>query len=244
MCCNRLMSHSLTYRKQAGDLDWSGAVNARHICGAFYRMGRHEWLTAEGWQQMHAAGVNRVIDLRNPDEIRRREHDPAVPAASLAGIELVNLPLESPGNERFESVAVPYMNHTGMYQLVCEEFGDHLRAVFERLATAEQGTVVHCSAGRDRSGLIATMLLQLAGLDGQILLHDELAVRGINEWHRISPRKHPYESYRSEEQVRAIIHGRAGELENFLRWLGSTRRYLLDQGMSENAVERLRQLAR
>ncbi|MDN5804989.1 MAG: hypothetical protein L0H26_10475, partial [Microlunatus sp.] len=36
-------------------------------------------------------------------------------------------------NERFASVAVPYMNHTNMYRLVCEEFGDQLRAVFEAL---------------------------------------------------------------------------------------------------------------
>lgn len=238
------MSPSLNYRKQAGDLAWSGAVNARHICGAFYRMGRHEWLTAAGWQQMHAAGIGKVIDLRNPAEIRRREHDPAVPEASLAGIGLVNLPLEVPGNERFESVAVPYMNHTGMYQLVCEEFGDQLRAVFENLATSAQGVVIHCSAGRDRSGLIATMLLQLAGLDEQILLHDELAVRGINEWHRISPRKHPHERFRNEAELQEIIRGRAGALRDFCTWLGSAQHYLLEQGLSEESLQCLRQLVR
>lgn len=244
MCCNGFMSLKRIYRKQPGDLDWDGAVNARHICSVFYRMGRHEWLTAQGWRQMHDAGVGKVIDLRNPGEIRRREHDPAVPEASSAGIELVNLPLEEPGNERFDSVAVPYMNHTGMYKLVCEEFGAHLREVFEQLASAQGLVVIHCSAGRDRSGLIATMLLDLAGMDDRILLHDELAVRGINEWHRISPRKHPDERFRCEDELRPIIAERAAELEKFCAWLGSARSYLLAQGMSEEAVERLEQLAR
>jgi len=192
---------------------------------------------------MHEDGIAKVVDLRNPNEIHRREHDPAVPDASLAGIELVNLPLESPGNPRFEAIAVPYMNHTGMYQLVCEEFGSQLRAVFEELANSHGATVIHCSAGRDRSGLIATLLLDLAGLTDQIFIHDELAVRGINEWHRVSPRKHPYESYRSEHELRQVIGERAAALEEFCSWLGSAQTYLLAQGMETSAVERLRSLA-
>jgi len=237
------MSQSLNYQKQTGDLPGAGAVNARHICGAFYRMGRHEWLSAEGWRQMQGDGITKVIDLRNPSEIHRREHDPAVPDASLAGIELVNLPLETPGNQRFESMAVPYMNHTGLYQLVCEEFGSQLRAVFEDLANSQGATVIHCSAGRDRSGLIATLLLDLAGLEDRILVHDELAVRGINEWHRVSGRKHPYERYRTEEELRGIISERAEALGDFCAWIGSARTYLLAQGMDVGVLERLRSLA-
>lgn len=243
MCCNGFMGQELGYRKQNGDMPWQGAVNARKICGSFYRMGRHEWLTAAGWRQMRASGIAKVIDLRNPAEIRRREHDPAVPEASLAGIELVNLPLESPGNERFAAIAVPYMNHTGMYRLVCEEFGDEVRAVCEELARGDSGAVIHCSAGRDRSGLVATLLLDLAGLGEQVLLHDELAVRGINEWHRISPRKHPHESFRGEAELEAVIMDRAAELDEFRAWLGSAREYLLAQGMDSGLVERLRRLA-
>lgn len=242
MCCNVLMVQNLRYRKQVGDMSWDGAVNARHICGKFYRMGRHEWLTPEGWQQMRSAGVSTVVDLRNPAEIRRREYDPAVPQASLSGIEMLNLPLEVPGNRRFESIAVPYMNHTGMYRLVCEEFGDQLREVFEKLASTEGAAVIHCSAGRDRSGLIATLLLDLAGERERILEHDELAVRGINEWHRVSPQKHPHEHYRNEAELRKIIAERAHELREFQKWVGSTEAYLGSLGMSSQALDGLRVL--
>lgn len=237
------MSHGLNYRKQEGDLSWQGAVNAREICGAFYRMGRHEWVSAQGWKQMQDAGVSKVVDLRNPVEIQRREHDPAVPAASLAGIDLVNLPLETPGNERFEAVAVPYMNHTKMYRLVCEEFGDQLRVVFENLARSQGATVIHCSAGRDRSGLVATLLLDLAGYRDQILRHDELAVRGINEWHRVSPRKHPYERFQEEGELQRIIDERAEALSEFCTWIGSAQSFLEYQGMSDTVLKRLRILA-
>lgn len=238
------MSQSLNYRKQAGDLEWSGAVNARHICGVFFRMGRQEWLTDHGWRQLQADGIDRVIDLRNPEEISRREYDPVVGELSIHGIELFNLPLESPGNERFEAIAIPYMNHTGMYRLVCEEFGDQLLAVFENLASTRRGAVIHCSAGRDRSGLVATLLLDLAGRRDEILAQDEAAVRGINEWHRVSPRKHPHESHQPDGQLEAIIRSRAAELEKFLDWLGSAEDYLRGQGMGESSLSALQELAR
>lgn len=238
------MSHAPEYRKQSMDVHWDGAINARRICGAFYRMGRHEWLTERGWRQLRADGIDRVIDLRNPGEIRRREHDPVVQEPSLRGIELFNLPLEAPGNERFEAIAVPYMNHTGMYRLVCEEFGGHLAAVFENLAATRSCAVIHCSAGRDRSGLVATLLLDLAGRREEVLAHDEAAVRGINEWHRVSPRKHPYESHQPAGELDSIIRGRAEELEKFLDWLGTAEGYLLGQGLGENRLAAVRELAR
>ncbi|HET6269771.1 MAG TPA: protein-tyrosine-phosphatase, partial [Arthrobacter sp.] len=32
---------------------WDGAVNAWHVAGEVYRMGRREWLTEAGWQQAY-----------------------------------------------------------------------------------------------------------------------------------------------------------------------------------------------
>lgn len=238
------MSEAVDYRKQAMDVHWDGAVNARHICGPFYRMGRREWLTDSGWKQLRDEGIAKVVDLRNPGEVHRREFDPQISEDSLKGIQVVNLPLEEPGNQRFESVAIPYMNHTSMYRMVCEEFGGHLREVFEQLAQGDGKSVIHCSAGRDRSGLVATLLLDLAGRSDEILGHDRLAVRGINEWHRVSPRKHPYESYRGEAELTQVISERAVELEKFMSWLGSAEEYLSAQGLDGGSLAKLILLTR
>ena len=228
------------YQRQPGDLDWDGAVNARRISGDFYRMGRHEWVTGQGWHDLASHGVRTVIDLRNPGEVGRREFDPEVDAAAHGGIQLLNLPLEEPGRERFERIAVPYMNHPSMYRLVCEEFGPQLRAVFEAMAAAEGNVVIHCSAGRDRTGLVAALLLDLAGRRGEIPGQDELAVRGINEWHRVSPRKHPYESHQDEARLREQIASRADALEEFLAWLGGAGEYLRGLGLEPGQLDALR----
>lgn len=238
------MTSAYAYRPQPEDKPWDGAVNARWITGVFYRMGRHEWLTNKGWQQMRQDGIERVIDLRNSAEIKRRPHDPVVTEAMTQGLEILQLPLETPDNERFAAIAIPYMNHTSMYRLVCEEFSVQLREVFEALSESEHGAVIHCSAGRDRSGLIATLLLDLAGRRDEILTHDELAVRGINEWHRVAPQKHPYESYQNERELREVIADRAEELQKFIAWLGSAREFLLSCGLDAQSVARLQVLAR
>lgn len=173
------------------EVHWEGAVNARAVLGQVYRMGRSEWLTEAGWRALHAQGIGTVIDLRNPDERVRRPTDPAVGPSVLAGIEIVNAPTEEGGHAGFEAVATPYMNHPRQYPANLRFFPERIVAVFRALATAQGGVVLHCSAGRDRTGLIVTMLLELAGRRDLVAAQYEASVRGINHWHRISPTRHP-----------------------------------------------------
>jgi hypothetical protein len=92
--------------------------------------------------------------------------------------------------------------------------------VFKALAAAPGGVVIHCSAGRDRSGLIAAMLQDLAcaGEDA-IALAYERAMRGINEYHRLSGIPHPYERFVPEEALAPLIRKRQASLLLFLREL-------------------------
>ncbi len=240
--CNEYMSPAFEYRPLAEDMPWEGAVNARRIIGGCFRMGRREWLTERGWQQVRASGIARVIDLRNPDEIRTRDTDPQISAAALEGLELRNFPLERPGNARYERLAVPYMNHPALYRVVCEEFAEQLRELFRYLAADPRPTLLHCSAGRDRSGLIATLLLALAGRPELAYEHDQWAVRGINEWHRVAPRPHPYERYQGEAELSAKIRERATALADFLSWLGPADEYVASLGLDATELSALRAL--
>jgi protein-tyrosine phosphatase len=59
------------------------------------------------------------------------------------------------------------------YRPFLDHFPERTAAVFTAIARAESGGVaVHCGIGRDRTGLIALMLLALAGADP-----DEIAAR-------------------------------------------------------------------
>lgn len=226
---------------QSGDEpQWEGAVNARHVLGSIYRMGRREWLTSLGWQQAHADGVETVIDLRNPEEVRRRPTDPQIDAAATAGILIINAPTEEPGHPVFERLAVPYMNHPRMYPVNLEIFPERITEVFHQIAAARGKIVLHCSAGRARTGLIVSMLLKLA--DRTDLLESQYAasLRGINEWHKISPVKHPHESYIEEHDLIAPLNERLEALGAFLDSLG-VESFLLANGLHPDELEAIKQ---
>jgi len=201
-----------------GATDWDGAVNAWHIAGSVYRMGRREWLTETGWQQAYDAGIRTVIDLRNPDEIRRRETDPPIGAETLAAFDVVHAPTEDPSNGEFRALCVPYLNDPASYPDNARIFPGKLAAVFKAVAAAAGGVVIHCSAGRDRSGMIAAMLQDLAGAgEDAIALAYERAMRAINEHHRVSATPHPHERYLPEDVLAPLVASRRESLLRFVR---------------------------
>lgn len=201
-----------------GPMDWDGAVNAWHIAGDVFRMGRREWLTETGWRQAYDGGIRTVIDLRNPDEIRRRDTDPQVSAETLAAFDVVHTPTEDPANSEFRQLCVPYLNDPAAYPDNARLFPDKLAAVFKAVAAARGGVVIHCSAGRDRSGMIAAMLQDLAGTgEAAIVRGYERAMRGINEHHRVSGVPHPHERYLPEEVLAPLLETRQASLLRFVR---------------------------
>ena len=220
-------------RSVGRSVNWDGAVNAWHVAGGVYRMGRREWLTEEGWRQAFDDGVRTVIDLRNAAEARRRDKDPEVASAAWAGMDVVSAPTEEPGDPRFTAVAGPYLNDPAHYPENARLFPDKLVGVFRALATAApKGQVVlHCAAGRDRSGLIAAMIQDLAGhSDHAIAEGYRQAARGINERYRTHGPPHSRERYVAEPELAPLLEERGLAVVAFVREL-DTRAFLLANGL-------------
>jgi hypothetical protein len=151
-------------------LDWDGCFNVRDLGGLRAASGREtRWgavvradavdrLTAAGWAALHAHGVRTVIDLRNVDEV-----EPDV-APRPAGLATVHLPLDGIEDAEFwdhwKEQAPPLY-----YGPFLGRFPGRVAAVMTAIARARPGGVlIHCVGGRDRTGLIAMLLLALAGV--------------------------------------------------------------------------------
>lgn len=202
---------------------WDGAVNAWTVRPGLHRMGRAEWLTDAGWAELAEAGVAAVIDLRMPQEVRRRDHDPAH-AGVPEGVMWENHPIEDAEDAAFRARFDPYPNHPAHYPDLLERYPDRIGTAMARTLAAIEagGAVLHCSAGRDRTGLLTALLLQLPELPGGPADRDEqhavytAGVRGINDYRRIATVPHPYERWVPPEDWDAHLTERLAALDAVL----------------------------
>ncbi|SJM54457.1 tyrosine-protein phosphatase [Gulosibacter sp. 10] len=225
---------------------WEGAFNARDLggvpvaggrirAGALFRSGQPEAWTPEGFRQASDDGVRRIFDLRDPEE-----PGGAPAGAERAGIDYRFVPVEDPRLPEFRARFVPYMNHTSGYRDFLAMFPGRVAHALREVFLGGPGTLVCCSAGRDRTGITTSMVLLSQGVELEALLHeDELAVRAVNERHRTRETPHPYESWQPEEALRPAIDSRREALAAFARGLdvrGFLRAHGLD-GAADGARE-------
>lgn len=114
-------------------------------------------------QRLHFEGLRMVIDLRTAREVR----DAPSKLEGMRGVEWVNLPLfDALSPAALAEVDVPDGHPLlAMYITAIETRGDAVAAILARMAQLREGAVAfNCTAGKDRTGVIAALLLGLAGV--------------------------------------------------------------------------------
>jgi len=172
-------------------LDWPDCQNTRDLgglprnggltrMGVLVRSDSMAHLTQVGREAMVAYGVTMVIDLRTDAELQQAPN----PCADNAGLAYRHLPLvDDSGMVALGELAEMFERYLWMLDGRPEAF----RAIFETLAAADGAVVFHCFAGKDRTGLVAALLLGAAGVPNDAIAADfaetdaQLAVR-YQEW--------------------------------------------------------------
>lgn len=172
------------------ELSWGGVPNLRDLGGlpttdggttAFGRVARglrREMLDAAGWEAARAWGLRTVVDLRCAYEVGPRDGDPG--AALPADVTVVPAPLEDHDDAEFRRVCFPILDSPEYWEHNLRILPGLVRRALEAVATAEPGVLVHCSAGRDRTGLMSALLLSVAGVAPERVSEDyALSVRAM-----------------------------------------------------------------
>lgn len=156
-------------------LSWDGYRNCRDLGhlptptgrtqpGRVARGPRRELLTSTGWTQARAWGLNTVIDLRCADEIGPRDGDPKPDPAAMDAVTVIASPTEDHANAEFRRTCFPILDSPAYWPHNLRILPKMVRRTLERISEAQPGTLIHCSAGRDRTGLITALLLGTAGV--------------------------------------------------------------------------------
>jgi protein-tyrosine phosphatase len=161
------------------DLDWPGCVNVRDLGGlaaadgtvtvfrSIVRADNVRQLTARGWVEAREYGIRTVLDLRSDCE--RADDASAPPDLHFAAVSLFD-DFDSDAAYRAElERRLVGRDIREAYRLLYTEALDRNRAMFatalQVIANARQGGVlVHCAGGKDRTGVLAALLLRLVGV--------------------------------------------------------------------------------
>ncbi len=188
-------------------------------------------MTAEGWRSLRADGVTTVVDLRNESERARTASDPDVSASVTAGLDVIAAPTEVPNDPLFRQVCGPWLDHPRSYPDNLRLFPTLLSVAFYAIADAKGGTLVHCSAGRDRTGMVVAVLLSLSGVTVEAIAADYSRAYRVAAQRSGAPRKEP-------AVLEADVSERALSLTEWLAEFDAAG-YLLNAGMPEESVVRL-----
>ena len=123
-------------------------------------------------------GLRTIVDLRRPAEAKVRPH-PDLPGVDVVGISVSNDDNEFAvvANAMLDPRAEPLgPDHiTNYFRTLVTDHIDRYRPVFD-LATDpdRQPLLFNCTAGKDRTGVVAAVLLRILGVDDNLVMADYL----------------------------------------------------------------------
>ena len=192
-------------------------------------------LDAEGLRALADYGITTVVDLRWHEETER--HPSPIPAA-LPQIDYRRISLltatEDEWRERGGDATKELWNC-----VVLEEVRLELREVLAAIAAAAPGPLLfHCIAGKDRTGLVAALLLALADVLPEAIAQDyaqssaNLRDGYLQRYAHVDP-----------ERILAVLHCPEEGAYNMLKFLahaGGVRAYLREIGLTGDEIAALR----
>jgi protein-tyrosine phosphatase len=237
-------------RQQPEPLAIDGLVNLRDLgglpteSGAPTRQGRllrseslHS-LSASGVRDLLELGVGAVVDLRTASE-RERHPSPLVDV----GVLTVHAPIFTDDGD----FPVHLTTAEEVYGWWLRERSTGVAGAMSAIADAPSAPVlVHCHAGKDRTGVVVALVLRLAGVDIDVIA-DDYAVSGVQladilSRDRVRALKEGMDDVRAERLFTVRREAMMQTMEGIDAEYGGAAALLRSFGVDDTRIERLTDL--
>lgn len=248
-------------------IDLDGAVNVRDLGGMSadgHKIAEHRLLRGDNLQDLTPAdvqtlvdgvGLTTVVDLRSPQEVTLEGPGPLTRVGSVRHAYHSMLPERGTNTDVVaDAIALsrraasldryPQDARTGSYLGYLEDRPDQVVAALRAIATSPGAALVHCAAGKDRTGVIVAMALTVAGVDRDAVIADYAAtgerIDAIMERLRSSPTYaadllgHVDEDHTPRPETMAAFLGQLQQRH------GGVLAWLADRGFSQAEADQLR----
>lgn len=177
-------------------------------------------------------GVKTVIDLRSDDETSAYKN----PLSEIDAFDYHNIPL---AGQLISNGNVNLGKTMGDFYVTMLKESPGIEQIFNIIGQVDEGGVVfHCMAGKDRTGVLAMLLLGVAGVAKKdIITNYEVTytnLESIQEYTKI-PMEIPEAFLHSKREF--IIQAYDYIIENY----GTFESYLIDKGIEKEVIERVKQ---
>lgn len=208
--------------------------------GKLYRADALGRLGESGRAALRELGIRIVIDLRDDFEVEALPDD-------LEGldVEVLRLPVFEGSGASASTVGATIVH---LYDKIVFQHTDVIvRALREIADTGDEPAVVHCTAGKDRTGIVVALALLAVGVDRETVVSDYAATEGNLEGPWLEGMLELVRGYGVEvtPDLRVILGGSPREaMETTIDRIeardGSVRDYLLGAGLDEVELAKLR----
>ena len=143
------------------------------VPGAVVRSDSLQRLTDAGWRTLAGRGLTTVVDLRSAFELDRHGYRCPLPDVRVVRAPWEDGLLDDPEFRDWAESGV--LSSALYYERFLERWPERTATVVRTLAGAAPGLLLfHCQRGRERTGLVALLLLRLAGVPTDVVVAEHL----------------------------------------------------------------------
>lgn len=226
-------------------LDVPGTYNFREVApgvlapGVLYRSDALHRLDRAGRRRIREFGIGTVLDLRSTIDRGVSGRD------RLRGTGAVRVGIPIDGTPR--RIDLDTISLSGVYRTILSRHRSALGRIVREIAASDGAVVVHCTAGKDRTGLVVALVLEAIGIDRAVTLADYAATAANleGEWTERMLRKARTFRVRITDEVVAVLTGSPSQvLADALDWIdddyGGVSVYLAGAGVDDTVLTALR----